>query len=106
MFINNCFEHIHGRYISHDCDFQDINQLIFFFDFLRCGEKVHNKNLVTEIQNLIVNHESRTVKLSPVDYILLEPMSYRCHSNALSFALTSPLHTLLGKLTLFVIIHI
>ena len=42
VFINNYYEHNHVRYISHDCNFEDINQLIFFFDFLRCREKVHD----------------------------------------------------------------
>ena len=42
VFINNYYEHIHVRYISHDCNFEDINQLIFFFDFLHCREKVHD----------------------------------------------------------------
>ena len=30
------------RYISHDCNFEDTNQLIFLFDFLRSCEKVHD----------------------------------------------------------------
>ena len=30
------------RYISHDCNFENLNQFIFFFDFLRCCEKVHD----------------------------------------------------------------
>ena len=30
------------RYISHDCNFEDINQLIFLFDFLCCCEKVND----------------------------------------------------------------
>ena len=29
-------------YISHDCIFKDINQLMFFSDILRCREKVHD----------------------------------------------------------------
>ena len=32
VFINNYY-HIHVRYISHDCNFEDINQLKFSFDF-------------------------------------------------------------------------
>ena len=39
VFINN-HEYIHVRYISHDCNFEDIHQLIFFFDFLHCCGKV------------------------------------------------------------------
>ena len=42
VFINNYYEHIHMRYISHDCNFEDINQLTFLFLFLRCREKIHN----------------------------------------------------------------
>ena len=30
------------RHISDDCNFEDINQLIFFFDFLCHCEKVHD----------------------------------------------------------------
>ena len=41
VFINN-YEYIHRRYISHDCNFEDINQLVFFFDFLCCWENVHD----------------------------------------------------------------
>ena len=39
VFVNN-YKHIHVRYISHDCIFKDINQLVFFFDILCCWEKV------------------------------------------------------------------
>ena len=27
---------------SLDCNFEDINQLLFFFDFVRCPEMVHD----------------------------------------------------------------
>ena len=30
------------RYISHHFISEDKNQLIFLFDFLRCGENVHD----------------------------------------------------------------
>ena len=39
VFVNN-YKHIYVRYISHDCIFKDINQLVFFFDILCCWEKV------------------------------------------------------------------
>ena len=65
VFISN-YKHIHVRYISHDCIFEDINQLMFFFDILCCLEKfMITKNSVMEVQNLVLNHESRPVKLNP-----------------------------------------
>ena len=42
VFINSYYGHIHMRYIPHDCNFKNINQLIFFVDFLWCCEKVHD----------------------------------------------------------------
>ena len=60
-------------YISHDCNFENINQLIFFFNFLRCCERcMITKNSVVEIQILLVNHESRPVK-SNHDLLMVPP---------------------------------
>ena len=30
------------RYISHDCNFEGINQVIFPFDFLPCRKKIRD----------------------------------------------------------------
>ena len=45
------------RYIS-DCYFEGINQLIFFFEFLRCHESVHD-NIEFSCGNSNSLHESQ-----------------------------------------------
>ena len=61
--MNNYYQHIIVRYISHDCKFENMNQLIFFFGFLHCCEKVHD-NKVKKIKDLVLNDESRHIKLN------------------------------------------
>ena len=41
VFINH-YKYIHVKFISHDCTFEEINQLMFFFDILRSHGKVHD----------------------------------------------------------------
>ena len=64
VFINN-YQHIHLRYISHYCNFEDINQLKFSID---CYDLVKRfmitKNPVMEIQ-ILFKHESRLIKSIP-----------------------------------------
>ena len=63
VFISN-YKHIHVRYISHDCIFEDINQLMFFFDILRCLEKVHDNQEFSHGSSK-PRPESRPVTLNP-----------------------------------------
>ena len=68
VFINNYYEHIHVRYISHDCNFEDINQLILAISlifYIVVKRFMITKNSIVEVQNLVVNHESRVVKSNP-----------------------------------------
>ena len=65
VFMNN-YQHIHVKYISHDCNFEDINQLKFSFDFYFVVKRfMITKNPVVEIQILVLKHESRPVKSYP-----------------------------------------
>ena len=65
VFINNYY-HIHVRYISHDCNFEDINQLKLSFDFYVVVKRFKKtKNPVVEIQILVLKHESQPVKSYP-----------------------------------------
>ena len=45
LFINSYDQHINTKYISHDCNSKEINQLIFLFDSLRCNEKFYDHRI-------------------------------------------------------------
>ena len=60
------------RFISHDCNFKDIDQLIFSFDFLCCHEKVHG-NKEHSCENSNPCHESQIT----IHYVETYLLSYR-----------------------------
>ena len=64
--INDYCQHIHKRYISHNCNFDDKNQLILFFEFLHYHEVVHDNEEFSH-GNLKTCCESQILKNSPVE---------------------------------------